>query len=91
MNSEDIRTKTDDELKKILLDLRKAQLNARFQKSQGTLENTAQIRNTRRTIARVKTELGARKRGETAQAKPAKAKKAEKKAAPKKTKAKTAA
>ena len=42
-------------------------------------------------VARVAADMGARKRGETAQAKPAKAKKAEKKAAPKKTKAKTAA
>ncbi|MCL4678924.1 MAG: 50S ribosomal protein L29 [Alphaproteobacteria bacterium] len=90
MNAEEIRTKTEDELKKLLLDLRKAQLNARFQKTQGTLENTAQVRVTRRAIARVKTELGARKGGEAAPKAKAPAKKAAK-APAKKTKAKKAA
>lgn len=92
MNTEDIRTKTEDELKKILLDLRKAQLNQRFQKTQGTLENTSQVRVTRRAIARIKTELGARANGQDAapSAKPKAAKKSAK-AAPKKTKATKAA
>lgn len=89
MNAEEIRTKTEDELKKLLLDLRKAQLNARFQKTQGSLENTAQVRVTRRTIARIKTELGARKGGEAAPK--AKAPKKAAKAPAKKTKAKKAA
>ncbi len=89
MNAEEIRTKTEDELKKLLLDLRKAQLNARFQKTQGSLENTAQVRVTRRAIARVKTELGARKGGEAAPK--AKASKKAAKAPAKKTKAKKAA
>lgn len=89
MNVEDIRTKTEDELKKLLLDLRKDQLNARFQKTQGTLENTAQVRATRRAIARVKTELGARGRGEVKSA--AKPAKKAAKAPAKKTKAKKAA
>lgn len=57
MNSEDLRTKTEDELKKIILDLRKEQMNLRFQKAQSALEKTAPIRANRRTIARAKTIL----------------------------------
>lgn len=63
MNAEELRTKSADELSKLILDLRKEQFNARFQKSQGTLENTAQVRKARRTIARAKTLLN-EKRGE---------------------------
>ena len=66
MTLEDLKTKTVDELSKIILDLRKAQFNARFQKSQGTLENTAEIRKTRRTIARAKTLLNEKRAGEAA-------------------------
>lgn len=61
-NTEDLRTKTIDELVKIILDLRKEQFNARFQKAQGALENTAQIRNNRREIARAKTILNEKRR-----------------------------
>ena len=81
MNVEDIRAKTEDELKALLLDLRKNQFNARFQKTQGTLENTSEIRKTRRTIARVKTILTEMKAGTP------KAKKATKKVADKPKKA----
>ncbi|MCB1681628.1 MAG: 50S ribosomal protein L29 [Rhodospirillales bacterium] len=81
MNAEEIRTKTEDELKALLLELRKAQFNARFQKTQGTLENTSEIRKTRRTIARIKTELNQKKNGAPAPKKAAKA------SAPKKPKA----
>lgn len=62
MTLEDLKTKTADELAKIILDLRKAQLNARFQKSQGTLENTAEVRKNRREIARAKTLLNQKRR-----------------------------
>jgi len=96
MNVEDIRAKTEDELKALLLDLRKNQFNARFQKTQGTLENTSEIRKTRRTIARIKTVLTEKKGGAPVAAgkaskkaadKPKKAKAESKKAASKKTKA----
>lgn len=62
MTLEDLKAKTVDELAKIILDLRKAQFNARFQKTQGTLENTAEIRKTRREIARAKTLLNQKRR-----------------------------
>jgi large subunit ribosomal protein L29 len=53
----DLRTKTEDELKDTLLDLRKERFNLRFQKASGQLENTARARQVRRDIARVKTIL----------------------------------
>lgn len=70
MKAEDLKTKTEDELKKTLLDLRKDQFNMRFQRTQGSLENTAQLRKVRRTIARVKTFLNQTQSGQPAAAKP---------------------
>lgn len=70
MKAEDLKTKTEDELKKTLLDLRKEQFNMRFQRTQGSLENTAQLRNVRRTIARVKTFLNQTQTGQPAAKKP---------------------
>ncbi len=56
----DIRTKTPDELKGMLLDLRKEQFNLRFQRATGQQENTSRVRTVRRDIARVKTILAER-------------------------------
>ena len=64
MNTEELRSKTADELRKIVLDLRKGQFNARFQKSQSALENTAQVRVSKRAIARAKTILNEKIRNE---------------------------
>jgi large subunit ribosomal protein L29 len=55
MKAEDLKTKTPDELKKLLLDTRKEQFNQRFQRTNGQLEKTAEIRTLRRQIARIKT------------------------------------
>ncbi len=57
MKAADLRTKTADELKDALMDLRKEQFNLRFQKASGQLENTARARQVRRDIARLKTVL----------------------------------
>lgn len=76
MQAEELRAKTADELVKLVVELRKEQFNARFQRAQGSQENTAQVRKTRRTIARVKTILNQKKLEA-----PAKAAKAKKKAA----------
>ncbi len=57
MKASDLRTKTPDELKDSLMDLRKERFNLRFQKASGQLENTARARQVRRDIARVKTIL----------------------------------
>ncbi len=60
MKAEDLKTKSEDELKKLLLEQKKEQFNQRFQRVNGALENTAEIRKTRRTIARIKTFLNAK-------------------------------
>jgi large subunit ribosomal protein L29 len=58
----DIRTKSEDELGGLLLDLRKEQFNLRFQRATGQLEATGRIKAVRRDIARVKTVLAERTR-----------------------------
>lgn len=55
--AEDLKGKSADELKKMILDKRKEQFNMRFQLSGGQLENTAQMRRIRRDIARIKTAI----------------------------------
>ena len=82
MKAEDLKTKTIDELSKLLLDHKKAQFNMRFQRANATLDKTSEIRENRRTIARIKTFLNAKKAEETAPKKaPAKKEKSSKKAA----------
>ncbi len=68
MTNEDLRSKSIDELVKIILDLRKGQFNARFQRSQGALENTAQVRVGRRSVARAKTILNEKRCAEAVKA-----------------------
>ncbi|MDY0029858.1 MAG: 50S ribosomal protein L29 [Pseudobdellovibrionaceae bacterium] len=53
--AEDLKGKSADELNAMLLDLRKQQMDMRFQVAGGQMQNTAEIRKVRRTIARVKT------------------------------------
>jgi large subunit ribosomal protein L29 len=53
--AENLKSKTADELKESLLDLRKDQFNTRMQRAGGQLENTTVLRKLRRDIARVKT------------------------------------
>lgn len=61
-NAGDIRLKTPDETNDLLLDLKREQLNLRFQRATGQQENTSQMRKTRRDVARVKTIMGERVR-----------------------------
>ncbi|MFA7276796.1 MAG: 50S ribosomal protein L29 [Pseudobdellovibrionaceae bacterium] len=56
--AEDLKGKSADELNAMLIDLRKQQMDMRFQQAGGQLTNTSEIRKVRRTIARVKTFLG---------------------------------
>ncbi|GBQ24539.1 MULTISPECIES: 50S ribosomal protein L29 [Acidiphilium] len=58
----DIRVKTPDETNDFLLDLKREQLNLRFQRATGQQENTSQMRKTRRDVARVKTIMAERLR-----------------------------
>ncbi len=57
MKAEDVRAKTEDQLKDELVALKKEQFNLRFQKATGQLENTARVRQVRRDIARIQTIL----------------------------------
>jgi large subunit ribosomal protein L29 len=61
VDAKELRLKTDDELSDQLLVLRKEAFNLRFRAASGQLENTARVREVRRTIARVKTIIRQRK------------------------------
>ncbi|MGL4404433.1 MAG: 50S ribosomal protein L29 [Notoacmeibacter sp.] len=55
MKTVDVRAMTPDQMAEKLGELKKAQFNLRFQKATGQLEKTAEVRETRRTIAKIKT------------------------------------
>lgn len=61
MKAAETRQKTDDELKDLLANLKKEQLNLRFQQASGQLENTARRQTVRRDIARILTVLNERR------------------------------
>jgi large subunit ribosomal protein L29 len=61
MDAADIRTKTEDELKEQIQELKKEALNLRFQRASGQLEATARIRQVRKDIARVRTVMSERR------------------------------
>ena len=63
MKADDLRTKSEDELKDSLLGLKKEAFNLRFQKASGQLGNTSRVRQVRRDIARIKTVLGEKAAG----------------------------
>ena len=68
MKAAEVRAKTPDELKTMLLDLRKEQFNLRFQRAMGQTENVARVRQVRRDIARVKTIMRERAQSATGNA-----------------------
>jgi large subunit ribosomal protein L29 len=55
LRAKDLRDLTNDELDNRLADTRKELFNLRFQSATGQLENTTQLRLTRREIARILT------------------------------------
>ncbi len=57
MNASDLRDKTVDQLKEELENLKKESFNLRFQSATGQMENTARVRQVKRTTARVLTIL----------------------------------
>ena len=57
MKPEDLRIKSEDQLKADLVSLQKEAFNLRFQRASGQLENTARVRAVKRDIARVATFL----------------------------------
>jgi len=89
MGAEELRMKTEDQLKGDLANLKKEAFNLRFQQANGQLENTARVRSVRRDIARIMTFLGQKAAVAVPAAKPApKAKAKVKKAAKPKAEAK---
>ena len=57
MKASDVRSKTADELKSQLVDLKKEQFNLRFQRATQQLEKPTEVKKVRRDIARIKTIL----------------------------------
>ena len=57
MNAKELREKSADELNKELLELAREQFNLRMQKGTGQLARPHQMKEVRRSIARVKTIL----------------------------------
>ncbi len=57
MQANELRDQTPDQLVDALKKLKKEQLNLRFQRATGQLENTARVRDVRRDIARIETVL----------------------------------
>ena len=55
MKTTELRTKSDADLQKELLDLRKAQFGLRMQVATQQLTNTSQVGKVRKDIARIKT------------------------------------
>ncbi len=62
LKTDDLRMMSPDQLDDELLKLKKEQFNLRFQKATGQLANTAQVRQVRRDIARIKTVALSKKR-----------------------------
>lgn len=61
MSFKELREKSIDELREELLSLRQTQLKITMQKTSGQLEQTHQIRQARRDVARIKTLLSQHK------------------------------
>jgi large subunit ribosomal protein L29 len=61
MDIKQLREKSPADLEAHLLDLRREQFNLRMQKGTGQLNQTHQVRNIRREIARLKSVLGQKK------------------------------
>ena len=66
MKITDLRSKSADQLKDQLVQLKKEQFNPRFQQATGQLEKTARMKEVRRDIARVKTLLAEQAKTEAA-------------------------
>lgn len=62
MKFNELSSKSADELKGLLRDLKKEQFNLRFQRATGELASGARMREVRKTVARVMTLLTAKKK-----------------------------
>lgn len=66
MKAKDVRSMDQDALNKELTGLLREQFNFRMQKATGQLNNGAQVRKVRRDIARVRTIMNEKRKGEAA-------------------------
>ncbi|MEQ8231449.1 MAG: 50S ribosomal protein L29 [Gammaproteobacteria bacterium] len=66
MKPNDLRAKSDDELKTLLLELRRKQFNMRMQAGFGQPARSSDVREARKDIARIKTILEERRQGKAA-------------------------
>ena len=57
MKAQDLRAKSQDELKAELLNLSKARFGLKMQAATGQLSNTSEMKKVRRDLARIKTVL----------------------------------
>ena len=55
MNAQELRKKKNDELKTLLLELKREQFNLRMQKGSGQLSKPSEMKRVRKDISRVKT------------------------------------
>jgi large subunit ribosomal protein L29 len=60
--TDDLRTRTDDQLSEQLGELKREQFNLRFQAATNQLEKPSRVREVRRTIAQIRTLQGERAR-----------------------------
>jgi large subunit ribosomal protein L29 len=60
MKKNEIRQKSSDELKSILIDFKKEAFNLRFQAASGSISKTDRRRYVRKSVARIKTILNER-------------------------------
>lgn len=63
MDIKEIKSKSESELKSLLLGLKKEQLNLRFQKAAGTLSDTSKMSKVKKNVAQIKTVLAEIKGG----------------------------
>lgn len=64
MTAQELRDKSEQELKDLLLEMRQEQFNMRMQSGSGQPPRSSQIKAVRRDIARIKTILGEKKAGD---------------------------
>ncbi len=62
MNAQELRARSDDELRKELMDLHREAFNLRMQRGVGQMFRPSQVKRVRRDIARLKTILSERER-----------------------------
>ena len=65
MKIEELKNKTLDQLRSILIYLKKESFNLRFQKANGQLENTARVKVVKRSVARVLTLINSKIKNES--------------------------